>query len=147
MARKNPYETNYTRLEELMGQPLGDLHGERPYRLRSDQGFMDLVVEKLPSCPETGAMVLSLCHYFEQHGGPMPGSRDDGAGLPARLHGLPGHGASDGHPPRSARGADLSADFLTLGLRKTQRPRSPARQGGLIMRRLNPGSGGGCFKA
>jgi len=27
-------------------------------------GFMDLVVEVLPQCPETGAMVLSLAHYF-----------------------------------------------------------------------------------
>ena len=29
---------------------------------------MDLVVEVLPQCPETGAMVLSLAHYFEQNG-------------------------------------------------------------------------------
>ncbi len=37
------------------------------YRLRAE-GFMDLVVEALPRCPETGAMVLSLAHYFEAHG-------------------------------------------------------------------------------
>jgi len=68
MSRKNRYETNYDRLEELMGQPLGQLESERTYRLRSDQGFMALVVERLPRCLETGAAVLSLCHYFEQHG-------------------------------------------------------------------------------
>ena len=29
---------------------------------------MDLVVEVLPQCPQTGAMVLSMAHYFEQEG-------------------------------------------------------------------------------
>ena len=67
MARRNRYELNYARLEALMGQPLGDLRSDRSYRLTA-RGFMDLVVEVLPECPETGAMVLSLAHYFEQNG-------------------------------------------------------------------------------
>lgn len=50
-----------------MGQPLGELRSGVDYRLRA-AGFMDLVVEVLPQCPETGAMVLSLAHYFEQEG-------------------------------------------------------------------------------
>ncbi len=65
--RRNQYELNHARLEALMGQPLRDLRSDRAYRLRAD-GFMDLVVEVLPQCPENGAMVLSLAHYFEQHG-------------------------------------------------------------------------------
>ena len=65
--RANQYERNYARLEALMGQPLCDLHSDRSYRLRAP-GFMDLVVEVLPQDPDTGAMVLSLAHYFEQNG-------------------------------------------------------------------------------
>ena len=61
------YEQNYARLEALMGQPLCDLQSGRSYRLRAP-GFMDLVVEVLPQDLETGALVLSLCHYFEQNG-------------------------------------------------------------------------------
>ena len=61
------HERNYRRLEDLMGQPLPDLQTGTVYRLRAE-GFMDLVVEALPRCPETGAMVLSLAHYFEAHG-------------------------------------------------------------------------------
>ena len=68
MTDRNPYEINYARLEKLMGQPLDSLSEERAYRLRSDQGFMDLVVERLEPCPETGAMVLSMAHYFTQEG-------------------------------------------------------------------------------
>ena len=64
---RNAYEQNHARLEALIGQPLGDLRSDVVYRLRA-QGFMDLVVEVLPQDPETGAMVLSLAHYFEQHG-------------------------------------------------------------------------------
>ena len=67
MARRDQYQMNYARLEALMGQPLGDLRSGRSYRLRA-RGFMDLVVEVLPQCPDTGAMVLSLAHYFEQNG-------------------------------------------------------------------------------
>ncbi|MCP4486584.1 MAG: hypothetical protein GY820_04580, partial [Gammaproteobacteria bacterium] len=63
----NQYEQNYGRLEALIGQPFGDLRSDRSYRLRA-KGFMDLVVEVLPQCEETGAMVLSLAHYFEQNG-------------------------------------------------------------------------------
>jgi uncharacterized protein YqiB (DUF1249 family) len=64
---RNPYAMNYARLEALMGQPLGVLRSGVSYRLRA-AGFMDLVVEVLPQCPETGAMVLSLAHYFVQEG-------------------------------------------------------------------------------
>jgi uncharacterized protein YqiB (DUF1249 family) len=67
MVRRNRYELNYARLEALIGRPLGDLTGDSAYRLKA-QGFMDLVVEVLPRCRETGAMVLSLAHYFEQNG-------------------------------------------------------------------------------
>ncbi len=63
----NQYEQNYARLRELIGRPFGDLRSSRSYRLRTP-GFMDLVVEVLPQCEETGAMVLSLAHYFEQNG-------------------------------------------------------------------------------
>ena len=66
MTRRQ-YERNYARLEALMGQPLCDLRGGRSYRLHAP-GFMDLVVEVLPQDEEAGAMVLSLCHYFEQNG-------------------------------------------------------------------------------
>ena len=65
--RANRYEQNYARLEALIGQPLGDLQSGAAYHYRTP-GFMDLVVEVLPQCPETGAMVLSLAHYFEQNG-------------------------------------------------------------------------------
>ena len=66
MTRRQ-YERNYARLEALMGQPLCELRSGRSYRLRSP-GFMDLVVEVLPQDEKTGAMVLSLCHYFTQNG-------------------------------------------------------------------------------
>lgn len=61
------YERNYRRLEAIIGRPLPDLQSGVVYRLRAD-GFMDLVVEVLPQDRYTGAMVLSLCHYFVQHG-------------------------------------------------------------------------------
>ncbi len=63
---RNSYERNYARLEALMGRPLPDLEFETTYRLRAP-GFMDLVCERLPDCEETGALVLSLCHYFVQN--------------------------------------------------------------------------------
>ena len=63
----NPYAVNYKRLEALMGQPLADLRSGRSYRLRAPN-FMDLVVEVLPQDPDTGAMVLSMAHYFELNG-------------------------------------------------------------------------------
>ncbi len=66
-ARRNQYELNYARIEALIGQPFGDLETDTAYRLRAP-GFMDLIVEVLPPCPDTGAMVLSLAHYFEQNG-------------------------------------------------------------------------------
>lgn len=61
------FERNYRRLEEIIGRPLQDLESGVVYRLRAD-GYMDLVVEVLPHDRPTGAMVLSLCHYFEQRG-------------------------------------------------------------------------------
>ena len=63
----NAYERNYARLEKLLGQPLSGLKADRAYRLRAP-GFMDLVVEVLATCEETGGMVLSLAHYFELNG-------------------------------------------------------------------------------
>ncbi|MCH9650793.1 MAG: hypothetical protein K0U98_21375 [Deltaproteobacteria bacterium] len=66
MAR-NSYEINYARLEALMGQPLPSLRFETVFRLRAS-GFMDLTVERLPDCFETGGIVLSLAHYFVQNG-------------------------------------------------------------------------------
>ncbi len=67
MTRRNKYEVNYDRIRDLIGRPLGDLKTDTAYRLRAP-GFMDLIVEVLPRCPETRAMVLSLAHYFEQEG-------------------------------------------------------------------------------
>jgi uncharacterized protein YqiB (DUF1249 family) len=61
------FERNYRRLEAIIGRPLPDLESGVVYRLRAD-GFMDLVVEVLPQDRPTGAMVLSLCHYFEMRG-------------------------------------------------------------------------------
>jgi hypothetical protein len=61
------FERNYRRLEDIIGRPLPDLQSGIVYRLRAE-GFMDLVVELLPPCPETGATVLSLAHYFLQNG-------------------------------------------------------------------------------
>lgn len=66
-TKRNPYERYYALLEEILGQPPDRLQAERTYRFRTS-GFMDLVVEVLPDCAETGGMVLSLAHYFEQHG-------------------------------------------------------------------------------
>lgn len=67
MPRRNRYETNYARLEALLGCPPADLLPDRAYRYRADS-FMDLVVEKLPPCEETGATVISLAHYFLMNG-------------------------------------------------------------------------------
>jgi uncharacterized protein YqiB (DUF1249 family) len=61
------YEQNYRRLERLMGRPLSELRSGVAYRLRAE-GYMDLAVEVLPKEPAAGAMVLSLPHYFVQHG-------------------------------------------------------------------------------
>lgn len=67
MARRNRYELNYARIQALLRRPLKKLRPETVVRLRAG-GFMDLVCEVLPRCDETGATVLSLCHYFEQNG-------------------------------------------------------------------------------
>jgi len=64
---RSTYERNYQRLTALLGHPIADLRSGVAHRLQA-AGFMDLVVEVLPQCPETGAMVLSLAHYFEQNG-------------------------------------------------------------------------------
>jgi uncharacterized protein YqiB (DUF1249 family) len=61
------YEQNYRRLEKILGRPLSDLRSGVAYRLRAE-GLMDLVVEVLPQDRSTGAMVLSLAHYFTQAG-------------------------------------------------------------------------------
>jgi hypothetical protein len=61
------FARNYCRLEGIIGRPLPDLESGVVYRLQAD-GFMDLVVEVLPQDRQSGAMVLSLCHYFVQHG-------------------------------------------------------------------------------
>ena len=67
MARRNIYEMNYARLAELLGEPPEEVEPEKAYRLCSD-GFMDFIVEKLAPGPTQGAILLSLAHYFEQHG-------------------------------------------------------------------------------
>ena len=61
------FERNYRRLENIIGRPLPDLQSGVVYRLQAG-GYMDLVVEVLPQDRHTGAMVLSLCHYFVQNG-------------------------------------------------------------------------------
>ncbi len=61
------YRQNYQRLEDLLGRPIPDLRSGVVYRLRA-AGFMDLVVEVLPQDQGTGAIDLSLCHYFEMNG-------------------------------------------------------------------------------
>ena len=61
------HERHYRLLEGIIGRPLPDLESGVVFRLQAD-GFMDLVVEVLSPCPVTGAQVLSLGHYFVQHG-------------------------------------------------------------------------------
>ena len=69
MARRNPYEMNYARLEELICRPLHELELEDYFRLGAEEDcFMDLVIEVVEPCPQTGALIVSLAHYFEQHG-------------------------------------------------------------------------------
>jgi uncharacterized protein YqiB (DUF1249 family) len=67
MARRNIYEMNYARLEKLLGCPPGEILSDGCYRYGA-RAFMDLVVEVLPRCSHTDATVLSLAHYFRQHG-------------------------------------------------------------------------------
>jgi len=66
----------------LLGGPLA-------HRLQAT-GFMDLVVEVLPQFPETGAMVLSLAHYFEQNGALCQDPEMEVRVFPPR-DGRPGH--------------------------------------------------------
>ncbi|HSL84023.1 MAG TPA: DUF1249 domain-containing protein [Thermoanaerobaculia bacterium] len=61
------FEQNYRRLEDIIGRPLPDLQSDIAYRLRAEN-YMDLVVEVVPQDRHTGALVLSLCHYYEQRG-------------------------------------------------------------------------------
>lgn len=69
MSRKNIFEMNYHRLEELLGQPPEKIDPARTYRLRSpSECFMDLVVEKISPSPTKGATLISLAHYFRSHG-------------------------------------------------------------------------------
>ena len=64
---RNRYELHYAKIEALLQQPLAKLESEAVIRLQAP-GFMDLVVEVLLPCQETGATILSLCHYFELNG-------------------------------------------------------------------------------
>lgn len=61
------FEQSYRRLEEIIGRPLTDLQSGVVYRLQAEH-FMDLVIEVLPQDRPTGAMVLSIAHYFVQRG-------------------------------------------------------------------------------
>jgi len=70
-VRKPIYQLNFERLEKLMGQKLFELQAHKSYRLRSG-GYMDLVVERLTPCEETGPMELSMTHYYEQNGDLCP---------------------------------------------------------------------------
>ena len=66
MPRRNRLEMNYARLEKLIGQSLTELHPEDHFRLKS-KGFMDLVIEVLPSDDEEST-IISMAHYFVQNG-------------------------------------------------------------------------------
>jgi hypothetical protein len=66
-TRRNAYELNYARIETLLGRPPKELETDTAHRFRAP-GYMDLVVEVLPPCQETGGQVLSLVHYFLQNG-------------------------------------------------------------------------------
>ncbi len=66
-TRRNAYEMNYERLENLLGQPLKDLKVGYYFRLISS-GYMDLVVEVIDRCSSTNAPMVSLAHYYELNG-------------------------------------------------------------------------------
>ena len=61
------YERTYTKIEKLFQRPLAELEVGDHFKLKSG-GFMDLSVEVLPDCEETGGKLVSMCHYFEQNG-------------------------------------------------------------------------------
>ena len=63
----NKYERNYKRIEKLFQRTLKDLEVGDHFKLYA-KGFMDLSVEVLPDCHETGAKIVSMCHYFERNG-------------------------------------------------------------------------------
>ena len=63
----NKYERIYTKIEKLFQRTLADLEVGEHFKLYAD-GFMDLSVEVLPDCHDTGGKLVSLCHYFEQNG-------------------------------------------------------------------------------
>jgi len=65
--KRNIYEMNYARLAELLGHPPEELAPDVVHR-RTSEGFMDLVLERLSACHETGAPMLSLAHYYEVNG-------------------------------------------------------------------------------
>ena len=67
MAKRNRYEMYYARIEALLRHPVTELKPDTAYRLKAG-GFMDLVVERLLDCDETGGMIISMAHYFEQNG-------------------------------------------------------------------------------
>jgi hypothetical protein len=66
-TRRNAYELNYDRIATLLGRPPEELETDIAHRFRAP-GYMDLVIEVLPPCQETGGQVLSLVHYFLQNG-------------------------------------------------------------------------------
>ena len=63
----NAYETTYEVIERILQRPLQDLEPGDTLKLKAP-GFMDLSVEVLPVCEETGGFVISLAHYFVSHG-------------------------------------------------------------------------------
>lgn len=67
MPRRNLYELNYGRIEALLQRPLAELQPEDVIRLQVN-GFMDLTCEVLWPCEQTGATMLSMCHYFTMNG-------------------------------------------------------------------------------
>ncbi|MEM9291713.1 MAG: hypothetical protein AAGD01_08535 [Acidobacteriota bacterium] len=58
----NLYEHRYQLLEALLGSPLPSLPTSQPLHLQAE-GQLDLVIEALPRCEETGGAILTLAHY------------------------------------------------------------------------------------
>jgi hypothetical protein len=83
------HERHYLHLEEILGQPLPDLQTGTVYRLRAE-GYMDLVAEVLSLDRATGAMILSLAHYFTLNSDLCPDPEMEVRAFPPR----------EGHPGR-----------------------------------------------
>ena len=71
MKRRNIYEMNYARLRDLLGQAPEKIAPGTTCRLHT-HGFMDLVVEKLSRSSTSGAILLSMAHYFDENGDLCP---------------------------------------------------------------------------